>query len=314
MGQAMKDVNTDSGDSEGLYPIRTVSSLTGVNAITLRAWERRYGLIKPDRTPKGHRVYTKHDINLIHRVVALLESGVSIGQAGDHLDSTAKPGRRAFGAKDRWQNYQNDLLSAVERYDEVELDGTYTEALSLYPTEIVTENLIRPVLRELGDSWREDGVGVSHEHFFVTYLRNKLGARLNNLIGRHCHTKILACCIPQEQHEIGLLLFCLGAAEQGFSFVILGANTPLEELPDVVRRSNCKAILLSGSGPNMNNITAVALAGLVESSQVPVYVGGIIAVECNSQIKRSGAQALGTEFNAALRTLSRQLHSEHAVL
>ena len=127
----MKDVNTDSGDSEGLYPIRTVSSLTGVNAITLRAWERRYGLIKPDRTPKGHRVYTKHDINLIHRVVALLESGVSIGQAGDHLDSTAKPGRRAFGAKDRWQNYQNDLLSAVERYDEVVRRYLYRGAIAL---------------------------------------------------------------------------------------------------------------------------------------------------------------------------------------
>jgi len=62
------------------YPIRTVSSLTGVNAITLRAWERRYGLIKPVRTPSGHRLYTRTDIDMIHRIVALLDKGIAIGQ------------------------------------------------------------------------------------------------------------------------------------------------------------------------------------------------------------------------------------------
>ena len=71
--------STLSADTE-FYPIRTVSTLTGVNAITLRAWERRYGLIKPVRTDSGHRVYTRTDIDNIHRIVALLDKGVAISQ------------------------------------------------------------------------------------------------------------------------------------------------------------------------------------------------------------------------------------------
>ncbi len=70
----------------GLVPIRTVSTLTGVNSVTLRAWERRYDLIKPIRTPKGHRLYSMADVDLIHQVVALLDSGISIGQARQALD------------------------------------------------------------------------------------------------------------------------------------------------------------------------------------------------------------------------------------
>ena len=64
----------------GLFPIRTVSELTGVNAITLRAWETRYGLIDPIRKPSGHRLYTQEHIDLINRVVGLLDRGMRIGQ------------------------------------------------------------------------------------------------------------------------------------------------------------------------------------------------------------------------------------------
>ena len=70
---------------EELYPIRTVSRLTGVNSITLRAWERRYGLIKPVRTPKGHRLYSQADIDLIQQVLEFLDKGVSIGQVKGYL-------------------------------------------------------------------------------------------------------------------------------------------------------------------------------------------------------------------------------------
>lgn len=68
------------------YPIRVVSSETGVNAITLRAWERRYGLLTPKRTAKGHRLYSEADIHLIKQVVSLLNRGIPISQAQAMLD------------------------------------------------------------------------------------------------------------------------------------------------------------------------------------------------------------------------------------
>ncbi len=73
--------NPASDSQMAYYPIRIVSSETGVNAITLRAWERRYGLITPKRTAKGHRLYTEQDIRLIRQVVALLNRGIPISQA-----------------------------------------------------------------------------------------------------------------------------------------------------------------------------------------------------------------------------------------
>lgn len=67
-------------DANGLYPIRTVAALTGINAVTLRAWERRYGLIRPRRTPRGHRLYSRQDIERIQRTVELLDRGLAISQ------------------------------------------------------------------------------------------------------------------------------------------------------------------------------------------------------------------------------------------
>ncbi|MEW8236866.1 MAG: MerR family transcriptional regulator, partial [Candidatus Thiodiazotropha taylori] len=64
----------------GFYPIRKVSELTGINPVTLRAWERRYGLIKPERTPKGHRLYTDDHIHLIRQIMDFIDQGISIGQ------------------------------------------------------------------------------------------------------------------------------------------------------------------------------------------------------------------------------------------
>ncbi|KAG1657153.1 Glutathione peroxidase [Nymphon striatum] len=75
---------------EGFYPIRTVSEVTGVNAITLRAWERRYGLFKPQRTPKGHRLYSQQDILRIQQVLQLLEKGVAIGRVSSALKNETK--------------------------------------------------------------------------------------------------------------------------------------------------------------------------------------------------------------------------------
>ena len=85
-------------------PIRTISSLTGVNAITLRAWERRYGLIRPPRTAKGHRLYTHEHVEEIRRVLALLERGVPISQVRGQLRPDTSP-RHGAGP---WARYLHD--------------------------------------------------------------------------------------------------------------------------------------------------------------------------------------------------------------
>ncbi|HSG66364.1 MAG TPA: MerR family transcriptional regulator, partial [Gammaproteobacteria bacterium] len=114
----------------GLYPIRTVAELTGVNAVTLRAWERRYGLFQPVRKASGHRLYSQEHIDLITRVVGLLDRGMRIGQIkaqldnerGDDAEGMAGPGRL-------WRRYLNRMIAAIVQFDEAALEATYGEAL-----------------------------------------------------------------------------------------------------------------------------------------------------------------------------------------
>ena len=71
--------------ADELFPIREVARLTGINPVTLRAWERRYGLIQPVRTESGHRLYTQKDIETVHRILDWIERGVAVSKVGKIL-------------------------------------------------------------------------------------------------------------------------------------------------------------------------------------------------------------------------------------
>lgn len=302
MAQNKQQTETLPGEEE-LYPIRTVSSLTGVNSITLRAWERRYGLIKPVRTPKGHRLYTQNDIDQIQLVLELLDKGISIGQVKDYLKEKSTPTTRKT-ATDPWSNYQRRMLNAIVRFDTNALDQTYNDALSIYPIDLVTKQLILPLLKQLGERWADNEGSVAEEHFFGAYLRNKLGARFHHYPATNDGPLLLAACLPGEQHEVGLMLFCLSALNQGYRLVYLGADTPFTELPIPIERSHASAILLSGSIDPQTSVLSDELAGLVKSVEVPVFVGGKTAVKHTDDIIAAGAIPLGADITQGIRKIN----------
>jgi len=293
---------------QGLIPIRTVSSLTGVNSVTLRAWERRYDLIKPVRTPKGHRLYTMADVALIQQVVALLDNGMSIGQVRYVLDADAinpDPATSNEPDADLWGHYQRRLLQAIAAFDDRVLNDLYTEILSLYPVDIVTSRLIVPLLRELGERWVQGTGSIAQEHFFSVFLRNKLGARFHHLNRAPQGPKLLAACLPDEQHEVGLLLFALAALDRDYSIVLLGSNTPLAELPAVVARAAVQAIVLAGSA---NTVTITEeLQLLCQTIKIPVFIGGQVASRQTDVIHAAGAIPLEEDLGLALRQIDRML-------
>ncbi len=301
MAQNKQQTEKLPGEDE-LYPIRTVSNLTGVNSITLRAWERRYGLIKPVRTPKGHRLYTQTDIDLIQQVLELLDKGISIGQVKNYLKGkSTKPA--AETATDPWSNYQRRMLNAIVRFDTNSLDQTYNDALSLYPIDLVTKHLILPLLKTLGIRWAENEGNVAEEHFFGAYLRNKLGARFHHHAPAQNGPLLIAACLPGEHHEIGLMLFCLSALNQGYRLVYLGADTPFEELVIPTERTRADAILLSGAVDPDTSILSSELSGLVNNVDVPVFVGGRTAVKFADEIVDAGAIPLGTDISQGIRKI-----------
>jgi MerR family transcriptional regulator, light-induced transcriptional regulator len=304
----MKANNSNGLPDEGMVPIRTVSSLTGVNSVTLRAWERRYALIQPIRTPKGHRLYTMADVELIQQVVSLLDRGMSIGQVRQVLDADKARAESVVEPEfDFWSSYQHRLFAAIAAFDDGELNEIYNEVLALYPVDIVTSRLIVPLLRELGERWAQGSGSIAEEHFFSVFLRNKLGARFHHLSRDRQGPKLLAAGLPGEQHEVGLLLFALAALDWDYRAVLLGPNTPLGELPPVVARAAIQAIVLAGSLEVAAPVVEEELPRLCRAVTVPVFVGGRITERYRDAIAAAGALPLADDLNLALRGIDSTL-------
>jgi DNA-binding transcriptional MerR regulator/methylmalonyl-CoA mutase cobalamin-binding subunit len=295
-----------------LYPIRTVASLTGVNPVTLRAWERRHGLIKPIRTPKGHRLYTGEDVDLIHRILALLDRGMAISQIRHALEKPATATKRAAAeTTDPWTGYREEMIAGIARFDEERLENIFNEALSLYPTDLVTRRLLLPLLEQLGQRWETSEGTVAEEHFFGVYLRNKLGARFHHRARGNTGPRLMIACLPGEQHEIGMLLFALAAHDRGYRLILLGANTPLAKLPAAVKHAQADALVLSGSIDPEPRVLEDDLPPLVVAAGVPVFVGGRTSVAHRDAIVRAGAQPLGGDIEQGLKRLAELFSTSH---
>jgi DNA-binding transcriptional MerR regulator/methylmalonyl-CoA mutase cobalamin-binding subunit len=298
--------------SPGLFPIRTVSELTGVNSITLRAWESRYGLIEPIRKASGHRLYTQEHIDLINRVVGLLDRGMRIGQikaevlagnSSDDSDSDLEDERQNY-----WRRYINGMIAAIIRFDERALERTYSDALSHYPVRLVTEKLLSPVLKEVGERWASGQGSIAEEHFFGFYLRNKLGARFHHRSQSQSGPRLLMACLPGDLHEIGLLLFALDACDHGFQTILLGANMPLDEFPDAVKKTASDALVLSGTIEPGGEVISRFLPRLVEKLDVPVFVGGNVVASNFDDLKKSGVLLIGTDIDMGIKQIKKRLN------
>lgn len=293
--------------AEKLYTIGTVSKLTGVGAITLRAWERRYGLIQPVRKESGHRLYTRKHIDQINRITALTQQGMRISQISPEM-LESDPQSEAGGAEaDAWKEWLNGMVAAVISFDEERLEEIYHGALSVYPIGVVTRNLLTPLLIELGLRWEAGEGSIAEEHFFAFYLRNKLGARYHHRQHGNKGPALLIAGLPGEHHEIGLLLFTLAAHQSGYRVIPLGANMPLEELASVAKKKKCSAIIVCGALEPNNHVVNVDLPRLVKASSVPIMVGGLASVYRCDAIDKAGAEALGRDIDHGLQRIAEVL-------
>ncbi len=160
---------------DGWLPIREVARQTGVNAITLRAWERRYGLIVPQRTPKGHRLYSAEHVQRIQTILTWLNRGVAVSQVKPLLDTP-----QAFNEplENEWQPLHQAALQAVIQLNERSLDDSVNQAMALYPPRTLCEQLLMPLLAELEQRWQGQFGAQMERVFFHAWLRSKFGARI----------------------------------------------------------------------------------------------------------------------------------------
>jgi len=136
---------------DGWLPIREVARQTGVNAVTLRAWERRYGLIVPQRTPKGHRLFSAEHVQRIHTILTWLNRGVPVGQVKTLIDS-AQPATDVV--ENEWHTLRQTLVQAISELAERRVDDAFNQAMALYPPRTLCEQLLLPLLNDLELRWQ----------------------------------------------------------------------------------------------------------------------------------------------------------------
>ncbi|HEY0289999.1 MAG TPA: MerR family transcriptional regulator [Pseudomonas sp.] len=164
-----------NADHYGWLPIREIARLTGVNAVTLRAWERRYGLIVPHRTPKGHRLYSAEHVQRVQGILTWLNRGVSVSQVKLLIDRPQPP---TAAPESDWDALRQTLQHAISELAERRVDEMFNQAMSLYPPRTLCEQLLLPLLAALEERWQGQFGAQLERVFFYSWLRSKLGARL----------------------------------------------------------------------------------------------------------------------------------------
>ncbi|HYW07061.1 MAG TPA: MerR family transcriptional regulator [Longimicrobium sp.] len=211
------------------YRIKRVASLTGINPATLRAWERRYQLLTPLRSPAGYRLYSDADVATLARIKRLIDEGWAIGEAITRVRESTES-RAAFPEGGALEEVRADLTQGLLAMDRVRAQTAWERLDSAAPLRRVDEVLM-PVMREVGERWARGEIGIADEHYASAFAREKLATLFEAMDGRVASGPLSLCAgLPGEHHELGLLGAAVHLQEAGWRVIYLGVEVPLEEM------------------------------------------------------------------------------------
>jgi DNA-binding transcriptional MerR regulator/methylmalonyl-CoA mutase cobalamin-binding subunit len=217
------------------YRIKRVAHLTGINPATLRAWERRYGLVAPDRTGSGYRLYTDEDVAMLSRIKVLVDEGLTIGEAISRVRRGTEP-LPADAAGPSVRDVRFRMLEALVSFDRRGALDAYQDVMRLPPERRVEEVLL-PVLRQVGELWEANECGVGEEHFASAFIREKLAGIIEDLdTGAARGPEAVCAGVPGEMHECGLLAATIHLATRGWRVVYLGPDVPVDEVRRILHQ------------------------------------------------------------------------------
>jgi MerR family transcriptional regulator, light-induced transcriptional regulator len=235
----------------GVLRIGELSRRLGVSDHVLRAWERRYGLLRPVRTTGGFRLYSEADLDRVRRMQAYLEQGLSAAQAARAvIDGEPPAGTEAGGPAhhDGLTDAAATLATALDGFDEPAAHAVLDRLLGTLTVETVLRDVVLPYLRALGERWERGEVSVVQEHFASNLIRGRL-AGLARGWGHGQGPRVILACVPDELHDIALLAFGIVLNRNGWRIEYLGANTPLDDLIRLAHAQRPDLIVLAGTKP-----------------------------------------------------------------
>jgi DNA-binding transcriptional MerR regulator len=239
------------------YEIREVAELTGLAAARLRAWERRYSVVRPRRMPNGYRAYTGDQVALLCAFARLIEAGERIG------DLVARPREEILshaGARFPPDSPHAALLEAVRRMDRERLEALVAQQLALRGLKAFATEVVIPLAEAVGDMWALGQIPIACEHLASEVVVHALKGGLR--VARGTGPLVVAACLPGERHEWGILATLAVAQEEGWRVHYLGADLPVEEVAGASWKLSPAAVGLSSSDPSIVRASLPALAAL----------------------------------------------------
>jgi DNA-binding transcriptional MerR regulator len=281
-----------------LYPIRAVAKLTGIPIETLRAWERRYHAVTPDRTARG-RLYSEVEVRRLQLLRVAVDVGHAIGQVAglsdaelEELARTPAASKRPAdrGAQSANLNLQ-PLLDAVAAFDSETINQELSKlALLLRPADLVHE-VVLPLMRLAGENWQNGTFTIAQEHLFSACMRNLLGGMVRLHRTGTSTGRVLLTTPVDELHEFGILAAAMLAVAQDFQVTYLGPNLPAQEI--LATAGKCASDVVAVGIMKTNATPAVRgdMARLASELPVPteLWAGGTGASEVLAGVVRTGA-------------------------
>ena len=266
----------------------------GVSPELLRAWESRYGLTRPVRSPGGFRLYTAADAARVERMRRGLDEGLSAAEAARAALEDERPSEGLL------DDAAARLLAAILRYDEGAAHSVLDESLAAFGLEPVLREVVLPTLKQVGDGWERGEVDISHEHFASNLVRGRLIA-LARYWGRGTGPLALLACAPGETHDITLLAFALVLRSHSWRILFLGADTPIVTLAQAAETTHPTLAVVSSFDPALLEAGADELSQLAE--HVPLALAGPGATD--ELCARIGARRLDGDLVAAADEVAR---------
>lgn len=255
--------------AKGKYKMGSISRQTGFSPMLLRAWERRHGLLEPERGGGGHRLYTEDDLQVLYRVKELIESGRSIGEIAligretllaqgaaprfSHSvanleggpaghDASAPP--PAFGPE--FESSGRSIVEAAVKLDRTQLDRILDEAFARFAPHAVLQGLITPSAHEIGRLWMSGELNVANEHMASDAFVQRVAKLLESAsMGLQQAPSVLCGCFPDENHYLGPMILAYELTRHGVRVDHIIGPLPFEDLEQAIEARRPRGTLLS---------------------------------------------------------------------
>ena len=251
--------------------IGELSRRVGVSTELLRAWERRYGLLRPARSSGGFRLYDRDDEERVRLMQDHLGQGLSAAEAaslalaGERLPAqAAAAGHSPVDALER-------LRTALDGFDELEAQFVIDDLLAGFTLDTILRDIVLPYLGELGQRWERGEVSVAQEHYASGLLRGRL-LGLARGWGRGVGPHVLLAGAPGELHDLGLIAFGLAVRARGWRVTFLGQDTPIADTAATAKALRPDLVVVSATTRRRLSAVADDLAGL--AAEIPLALAG----------------------------------------